>query len=290
MNISVVTDEVSADPETAIELGIEWGVRHFELRGVGGERVPVLSDFHKARLDELVDEYQIEIVAISPGLFKCPYPPKKRERFSLRTFDQALYQGWRSAHDLVQYQLEELLPASVEYALKMKAGLIVAFSFDRAGQPPGPAPDGALEALQQAAGLVGKFGLKLAIEVEDGFWADTGQSTAALLESVNHPALMVNWDPGNAFAAGDIPYPDGYQEIRSRVAHVHFKDAVRQPDGTCTYVVEGQIDWAGQIEALVRDDYRGCISIETHMQPKVRSARQAVERLASLIEAKGGKS
>jgi hypothetical protein len=35
MKISIVTDEISSDVETAIELGLEWGVRDFELRGIG---------------------------------------------------------------------------------------------------------------------------------------------------------------------------------------------------------------------------------------------------------------
>lgn len=43
MKVCIVTDEVSADPETAIELGVEWGVSDFELRGVGTSRVPYLS-------------------------------------------------------------------------------------------------------------------------------------------------------------------------------------------------------------------------------------------------------
>ena len=43
MDISIITDELSGDPETAFELGLEWGVSRFELRGVHDERVPRLS-------------------------------------------------------------------------------------------------------------------------------------------------------------------------------------------------------------------------------------------------------
>ena len=34
VKLAIVTDEISADPETAIELGAEWGIHDFELRGV----------------------------------------------------------------------------------------------------------------------------------------------------------------------------------------------------------------------------------------------------------------
>jgi sugar phosphate isomerase/epimerase len=50
------------------------------------------------------------------------------------------------------------------------------------------------------------------------------------------------------------------------------------------FVFDGVVDWAGQIAALKRDSYRGYISVETHVRPKVESARRSVERLRALIE------
>jgi sugar phosphate isomerase/epimerase len=133
--------------------------------------------------------------------------------------------------------------------------------------------------------LAESAGLQLAIEVEEGFWADTGRRTAELVQAVDHPALGVNWDPGNAYVAGDDPYPAGYEAVRPFVAHVHFKDVRRTVDGDYRYVVDGDIDWAGQVAALHRDGYAGYISIESHMQPKVSSARALLNRLQRSIEA-----
>ncbi|HMN62810.1 MAG TPA: hypothetical protein PJ988_20760, partial [Anaerolinea sp.] len=67
MKISLVTDEVSSDLETAIELGLDWGVEAFELRGIGGQRVPRFSDYQKQRVLELKETYGIQIAAILPG-------------------------------------------------------------------------------------------------------------------------------------------------------------------------------------------------------------------------------
>ena len=51
----------------------------------------------------------------------------------------------------------------------------------------------------------------------------------------------------------------------NRIAHVHAKDCfVTDHKPTCGPVGEGAIDWKGQIAALVRDGYRGWISLETH--------------------------
>ncbi len=158
------------------------------------------------------------------------------------------------------------------------------FGFARPQAPQGsPPPDELLEVLQRAAVQAHEADLRLAIEVEEGFWADTGENTARIVEAVGHPALGVNWDPGNAFPAGDTPYPDGYDAVRDHVYHVHFKDVVKIHGGSYEYAVDGDIDWEGQIRALARDEYDGYISVETHMYPKVRFAKRMTERLQELL-------
>ena len=94
MKISIVTDEISADVETAFELATVWGIHDFELRGFGTQRVPLFSDFKKQRVRELMEEYNAHVVAISPGLFKIPFSPRKREHFPLQVIDSSLYQKW----------------------------------------------------------------------------------------------------------------------------------------------------------------------------------------------------
>lgn len=282
MKISIVTDEISADPETAIELAREWGIHAVELRGFGTDRVPDFTPFQKQRLRELLDAYEMELVAISPGLFKCVYR-EERARFPLRTFDHALYATWTAQQAECRRHVEELLPRSIAYAQEMGVKRIISFGFDRGGAPAGPAPAGLISLLRRAAGLVGDAGMELLIEVEAGFWADTGARTAAIVRAVDHPALGINWDPGNAFEAGDQPYPDGYEAARPYVRHVHFKDVRRLDDGSCRYAVDGEIDWRGQIAALRADGYGGFISVETHMEPKVAAARRVTQRLQQLL-------
>ncbi len=288
MRISIITDEISADPETAIELGVEWGVRDFELRGFFTDRVPRLSEYQKQRLRDALDEYQARVIAIAPGLFKGAYPPKQAPRFPLGWMDRTGYESWAEAQRLVNYHLNELLPASLDFANEFGARLVVIFGFDRAGAPPGQPPEEVLNCLRQAAERGSAAGLQLVLENEDGFWADTGARSAQMVRAVNHPALAINWDPGNAFFAGDEPYPQGYQGVRGLVRHVHFKDAQREHNGTLRYVAEGQAGWADQIRALAADGYDGFISIETHLRPKVVAARAALERLRALIGATQG--
>ena len=292
MKLAIITDEISADPETAIELAQAWGVAAIELRGIGERRYPQVSAFWRGRLPDLVRESGLPVAAISPGLFKIPYPdPPAAETRILRWEDALRFQRYHDDAELVRFHLEEMLPRSIEAAKALGAGVIVCFSFDRspAVPPATPAPAGVVAVLREAARRVGAAGLTLAVEVEHICWGDTGARTAALLRRVNHPALGINWDPANAYRAGeDHAYPDGYAAVRDLVRHVHFKDAATDPvTGARGFVADGVVDWPGQIAALQRDGYSGYISVEPHVRPKIAAAQRAVERLRALITKEG---
>ncbi len=80
IQISVVTDEISADPETAIELGTQWGIQDLEFRGYFFDRVPLFSSYQKAHLQEILQRYEARIVAIGRGSSKSPFPPNQARR------------------------------------------------------------------------------------------------------------------------------------------------------------------------------------------------------------------
>jgi sugar phosphate isomerase/epimerase len=283
MEISIVTDEISADPETAIELGVQWGVKCFELRGYFNQRAPQFSPYQKQHLREVLNRFGARIIAIGPGLFKMPLPPAAPPQSSLSWMASAAYSNWTEEREAVRYHLHELLPRSLEYASELGVDRIVTFGFDRGGAPAGAPPDEILEALSRAAQAAHAAGMHLVLENEAGFWADTGSRTAEIVRAVNHPGLAVNWDPGNAFFAGDCPFPDGYQAVRDLVRHVHVKDARRGPDGSLEYVSQGDIRWSEQIQALMEDGYSGYLSVETHLAPKVAEAQSSVQRLRKWI-------
>lgn len=285
MHIALVTDELSADPQTAIELGVEWGVRHYELRGYFTDRAPLLSSYQRQRLLRLVREHDIAVTAISPGLFKIPFPANAPDTSNLGWMDGAFFASWENGCDALRQHMSELLPASIEFAQLFGARSLIAFSFNRAGAPAGSPPAGVVETLQAAAEQVQSAGLQLLIETEEGFWADTGERSAALAAAIDRPALGINWDPANSFCEGDVPFPDGYRHVRPFLRNVHFKDARRLPDGRSVFVEDGDIDWGGQIRALVNDGYDGTITVEPHLEPRVPAVRHALARLQELIAA-----
>jgi hypothetical protein len=69
MKICLITDEVSGDPETAFELGVEGACVDFEIRDTDST-VSLFHPYQKQRLKELLEEFSVRIVVVSPGSLK----------------------------------------------------------------------------------------------------------------------------------------------------------------------------------------------------------------------------
>jgi len=284
VRISIVADELSNDPETAFELGLEWGVREFELRGIYDRRVPRIEPHLRRRLIRAIRDFGVSITAVSPGLFKIPFPGVEPGRSNLGWMDRGFDIAWSAARSQLADHLDSLLPETLDFATEVGAGMVIAFSFERAGNRSDSAPGVVVEALARAAETAARANVGLAIETEEGHWANTGARTAALVTVTGSENLGVNWDPANALIDGDRPFPDGYGAVRSMVRNVHFKDVHVDPAGGWRIVEEGGVDWDGQIAALVADRYPGAIAIEPHLSPSIASTRRALGRLRRLIE------
>lgn len=283
MKISIVADELSNDPDTAFELGLEWGVSRFELRGVFGERVPRLSPHSRHRLLRSVKGSGVEITAISPGLFKFPFPAGEPAPSNLAWMDATFFAGWSQTRAMLADHLDNLLPQALDFAGEVGAAYLIAFSFHRNGATADEAPQGVIETIARAGEAAAALGIELLIETEEGHWANSGPRSAELVRRAGPACIGINWDPANALIDGETPFPDGYHAVRGFVRNVHFKDARRFADGSWILIDRGDVDWPGQIAALAADGYDGAIAVEPHLMPAVASTRRALERLRSLI-------
>ena len=109
----------------------------------------------------------------------------------------------------------------------------------------------------------------------------------AKIESVGQSNLKINWDPANAYVAGEEPFPTGYGYVKDAIGNVHVKDATRAtPPFSEQYEVlgKGDIDWVGQIRALGEDGYAGPLCIETHSHPLREKTYENVRFLRRLLD------
>jgi sugar phosphate isomerase/epimerase len=270
MKLAIVTDEISLDFEEAVHLGVDMGLHDFELRNLisptRGEvvRCAALAEADLPHISLVLQRYSARLIGISPGLFK------------VRLSDPAF-----AAH------CTELQERSLELALALNVPQVIVFSPVREEGEPGdtPCPDAGCAALVRAAGEAGQRGLTLLLENEPICYADTGVRTAALLRRLGQPALRANWDPANAAASGEQSYPDGYIPLRPWVSEVHVKDGRLCPDGVYQFSVlgEGKLDWPRQLHALAEDGYKGYLTVETHLEPRVPSSRASVAALREMV-------
>jgi len=263
MKVSVLSDEISHDPETAFELGLEWGIRRFEVRSLWRRRVPDITAEEEQQLKGLAERYGADLVALSPGVFKVAANDKEG----------------------VRQHLEERLPRSIDLAKRLGIGVVIVFSLSCDPSERARLSPLAVEALGSAADLAEREGITLVLENEGGYFADTGENTAELVQELGGRSLGVNWDPCNAFYAGETPYPTGYNWVKRFVKHVHLKDARAEETGATKIVAigSGDLNLQGQVEALKRDGYAGFLTIETHFTPRVRGTRESLQGLRGIL-------
>ncbi len=265
MKVCVITDEVSSDPETAIELALEWGIHHFEIRGLWGKRFPDIEPFQRKHLNEILNQYNVDVAAVSPGLFKVDVKDETS----------------------IERHLTHRLPQSIGLAKSLGTNLIVIFGFVGEKELYKACFNRSVKTLRKAADYAAGEDMVLALENEPICLADTAERTVKLVEAVQRENLLVNWDPCNAYYAGEHPFPEGYSHARNLTAHVHLKDCVTDRNtGERTYVPigKGEVGLRELLAGLKVDIYRGFISIETHFTPKVKGTRECWEGLLKLLE------
>ncbi len=94
--------------------------------------------------------------------------------------------------------------------------------------------------------------------------------TRKFLDDLNSPRVKAIWDPLNSIAddqVRELPFPDGYEQIKKHMIHMHVKDGKRNPKGgdpILTCMGDGEIGYEEHFRALLRDGYEGYVSLETH--------------------------
>lgn len=255
--IAAITDEFSPDLDTALDVMQEIGMKATELRVVYGKNILDLTDAELDRVRETLTGRGFEAISIASPILKCLLPgaPPVDSRFQHDIF--------ASKHTFEDQP--RLTERAFSIAKKLGARIVRVFSYWRTVDPD-QCFEGVVTALSDLAAKAAKNDLIIGLENEHACNIGTAAETARVLERVKHPNLKVVWDPANAYVSGEDPFPYGYKLLPpDRIIHVHTKDC--SVDGhTPEWGPLGtrDIDWKGQIAALIGDGYRGYLSLETH--------------------------
>ncbi len=261
MEIGFGTDEISSDVKKAIETGVSWGIRNFELRVIEKNRIPNISEKKVDQLLDLKKQFNINFTALSPGTFKNRLENRAQ----------------------IEKDIDQTLPRVFRLAKLLGAKIVIVFGIQRSTTDIPEDEKKVIEIFQRVAVSAQMESITIAVENEPGFWCDTGTNTARILQKVNSPALRANWDPANAVGAEKKPFPGGYNILKKWIANVHIKDTVKGALIECVPVGMGIVDWHGQLKAIVADKTVETVTIETHCPPLMENSKKNLARVRQML-------
>lgn len=278
--LGVITDEVSQDFEHALLWTKGFGLQWVELRFLWNKYVIDLPADDVKRAKDLLAKHQIKVSVIDSPYFKTLLPGTQSK------FDTGKGDPLQSDFGAQKGILEKAMQRAKDFGTDK----IRIFAFLRVDQPMSVF-DRVAKELEGTAAMAQREGIRLLLENEFSCNVATGAESAAMLRVVKSLALGLNWDPGNAYAAGETPFPDGYEPLdKKRIWHMHLKDAAPNPKGAEAIwepIGAGKIDYVGQFRALIKDGYGGTMSLETHYlnaaKDKEASSRESMEGLLKVI-------
>jgi sugar phosphate isomerase/epimerase len=255
--VSVINDEITQDFAHACEVASkEFGMGWIELRSMWKKNIVALDEKEVGETRRLLDKFQLKVTDIASPLFKVDWPGAPKSKYSeAKSFNA----------DYAMNQQDEVLERAIAMAKALGTDRVRCFDFWRLDDQ-APYRNAMNDKLREAATKAEKKGIILVLENEPACNTATAHEAVQVLSAIQSRSFMLNWDPGNSAASGEVPYPDGYNLLpKDRIGHCHCKDAVKKGNGyDWAPMGGGIIDWAGQFKALKRDGYHFAVSLETH--------------------------
>ena len=268
LKLGVINDEITQDFDHALTVARELGVQFIELRQMWNKNLMDLSEDQVREARRLLKKYGIRVSDIASPFMKVDAPGFTTDQGQHDTFNARF--GYK--------EQDQVLERAMHLAKTFETDKIRVFSFWRI-EKPAQLFDQIVSDLKKAVDKAKKQNIKLVLENEHDCNIATAAESVKLLAAIQDPYFALNWDPGNAYAAGEKPYPDGYNLLpKNRILHMHVKDAKRNPaTGKSEWAAMGQgdIDYVGQFKALKRDGYSYAVSLETHWRNEKKNAEES---------------
>jgi sugar phosphate isomerase/epimerase len=276
--ISAFGDEIAPGLEEQIAVLKAQGVGALELRSAWGTNVVDLSGEELERAAGLLDSAGIAVSAIASPVGKAPIDGD---------FDAELVR----------------LRAALDAANRLETERVRIFSFFIPAGRHSDFRDEVLRRMSAFAKEAASRGLVLVHENESYLYGDDAEHSRDLVESVGSPALRIAFDPANFVQVGVRPFDEAWPLLSMHVVHFHVKDAIPvDRDGMDPYPAhapelqlmasvrpagEGEGQIRQLLDELERQDYRGYLVIEPHLQLRLHELDGA-ERFAVALSALRG--
>src|SRR5258706_7781215 len=198
--LGILTDEVSANFDDALDWIAEQRLKHVEVRVVDGKNVVTLDDAQVRDVRRRVESRGLYISAIASPLFKCALDPSRPVASGDRFGQQ---------EEGVEAHFAKL-ECVIAIAKLLDAPRIRIFSFWRE-QDPGRYHDDIVRHLKRAAAIAARAGVLLLVENEPSCNGGFAVEVAQIVRDVNSPAVKALWDPGNEAYGGGGAFSSGFK-------------------------------------------------------------------------------
>ena len=277
-NLGIITDQVDMDLAQVLsrffpQYQLRWAeIRYLKL---AGEERYVYADATAGQLKQIkrqLDDAGVRLSVLDTAIYKITLPG------STPAADAPAYVN--GAHEKFDRQMDGLKRAA-KAAHVLGTDRIRIFTFRRVADP-AVLFDRIVEELQQAITIASREGVRLLVENEYDCNIATGEEIAKLFRALPDTRLMHNWDPCNSYEMGEQPFPKVWNQLdHRRISHIHLKDAAGKkwkPIGA------GDINFAGQFEALKSIKYSGTLSVETRYRDSSQNSyNSSVESMNGLV-------
>ena len=265
MKLGVITDGISRDLEHALKVMNETGLEYAELQFVWDKEIGDQTPEEIQKIKELITKYNVNVPIITRhnfvGMLVMATEPE----------DEAYQKHFEGLKRCIRIAKE--LGTDVVRIMSFRKEMII---FGHNGAEKWVASTGSWEKLlklmEAPIRLAEDEGITLAVETGNNAMITSGWLGRKLIDDLGTKNLKIIWDIPNTLYCTEIPYPDGYEEIKDHLGHIHIKDSISNISrATVQFCQLGTGDMAPYLdniaEALKRDNYDGVVSYEGVYRP-----------------------
>ncbi len=278
--LGAISDEINSDVEPALKVMKEFDMEYVEFNTAWGKEVIHWTDDEVKKVIQLIKTYDFKVSMVSSLFLKvCRIDNVEKGKVA----------------DSSQFREHiKMLKRSIEIAEACGAKLVRTYSFRHpsmvglgnpspilpaGGRIDGDTMDKIREGMLIACDVVKAASMTLGFENVRSCYGNSGQNTREIVDAVNSPVLKVVWDAANSYVSSATAYPEGYEAVKPFIVHLHLKDAkiLNKETGLTSWeaIGAGEVDYVGQMRALIEDGYDGLASLETHWHPKGMSREES---------------
>jgi len=253
VTIAAFADEISPILEEQLEVLLDEGIHHLELRSMWGINVLDLSDERLRQVKDAFATAGVVVAAIGSPIGKV----------AIDTSFDAHVHRFERAITVARYFGTHFIRIFSFYPAGSSSAPGTSSDSTTSRAEPAPNRDMVLHHLRELTARARAAGVTLLHENEKGIYGDTAARCVDLLATIDDSHLEAVFDPANFIQCGQQPYPDAYDALEPWVRHVHVKDALA--DGSVVAAGEGIAQWPALLGRLKDANYQGYLSLEPHL-------------------------